>query len=570
MSDTVLQAASHNALPIGTRLDEFEIRSVIGEGGFGIVYHAFDHALEREVAIKEYMPSAMAARNATMHVSVLSQGHVETFTLGLRSFVNEARLLARFDHPSLVKVHRFWEANGTAYMVMPYYRGRTLKAMRKSLSASPSEAWLRSLVEPLLGALEALHREGVYHRDIAPDNILLCEDGPPVLLDFGAARRVISDQSQALTAILKPNFAPIEQYAETEGLRQGPWTDLYALGATLHFVITGTPPQPATARAMGSQIDRLASVARRGVSGEFLRMVDWMMAPRPEDRPQSVAALRAVLGGSAAPAQLPVPTDKQAEESAWKPTLASDSVQDTAAAELAVMEAVPTREVGRGARRTPGRRRRWSLIAGTAILAAGVATGWMLNEADHPLALAAAMPAAATPATSFTPAAASAPAAAPAPLAASEPVVASVAVAASASVVEAATVAPASLPSASAAALAAAPAVPASAIEQVASVAPAASHPTLPAPPARAKRPPKPAVAAAPKESSAESAAPSSPPIAVDVAAVTPSEQCSGRVLLAWYRCVKRACQSAPAFASRHECQRVRQIEADNARPRSQ
>lgn len=144
MSVTAPPAVSHNALPHGLRLDEFEIRSVIGEGGFGIVYHAFDHALERDVAIKEYMPSAMAARSATMHVSVLSQGHVETFALGLRSFVNEARLLARFDDPSLVKVHRFWEANGTAYMVMPLYRGRTLKALRQGLSASPSEACLRA------------------------------------------------------------------------------------------------------------------------------------------------------------------------------------------------------------------------------------------------------------------------------------------------------------------------------------------------------------------------------------------------------------------------------------------
>jgi len=566
MSETVLQAASHNALPIGTRLDEFEIRSVIGEGGFGIVYRAFDHALEREVAIKEYMPSAMAARDATMHVSVLSQGHVETFTLGLRSFVNEARLLARFDHPSLVKVHRFWEANGTAYMVMPYYRGRTLKALRKSLSATPSEAWLRGLVEPLLGALETLHREGVFHRDIAPDNILVCEDGPPVLLDFGAARRVISDQSQALTAILKPNFAPIEQYAETEGLRQGPWTDLYALGATLHFVITGTPPQPATARAMGSQLDRLASVARRGVSHEFLRMVDWMMQPRPEDRPQSVAAFRTALNSTSAPAQLPELSDKRADESAWRPTMSSDSVLDTVAAEPEVMEAVPTREGARSARHAPGRRRRWALFASAAILAAGVAAGWVLNEPDAVPAPGAALPAATTPVKGVTPA----PAAASVPMAAAVPASASVPAAAATPAVEAVAAVPAPVAAASAAEFAAAPAVIASAIETLASVAPAASLPAQPTPPTRAKRPPKPAVAAAPKGASPESAPLSSPPIAVDVAAVTPSEQCSGRVLLAWYRCVKRACQAAPAFASRHECQRVRQIEADNARPRSQ
>jgi hypothetical protein len=568
MSETVLQAVTHNALPIGSRLDEFEIRSVIGEGGFGIVYHAFDHALERDVAIKEYMPSAMAARDATMHVSVLSKGHVETFTLGLRSFVNEARLLARFDHPSLVKVHRFWEANGTAYMVMPYYRGRTLKVLRKSLGASPSETWLRGLVEPLLGALETLHREGVFHRDISPDNIMIGDDGRPVLLDFGAARRVISDQSQTLTAILKPNFAPIEQYGETEGLRQGPWTDLYALGATLHFAVTGTPPQPATARAMGSQLDRLASVARRGVSAEFLRAIDWMMAPRPEDRPQSVAALRAKLGGSTAAAPVPEAAPPKADESAWKATLASDSVQDTAAAALDFMEAVPTREVRRKAVGVSSRRVRQALLAGVAILAVGITAGWMLNEAESPVASAATPPIASAPPTVVAPApAASIPVAVATPAAEAPPAAASM------PVVEAAAPAATASAPALALALAAAPAVAASAIEQVASVAPAASYATpaaASAPQARAKRPPKPVIAAAPKEAPAEIARPTSPPIAVDVAAVTPSEQCSGRVLLAWYRCVKRACQASPSFAGRHECQRVRQIEADNARPRSQ
>jgi hypothetical protein len=565
MSDTVLQAVTHNALPIGARLDEFEIRAVIGEGGFGIVYHAFDHALERDVAIKEYMPSAMAARDATMHVSVLSQGHVETFTLGLRSFVNEARLLARFDHPSLVKVHRFWEANGTAYMVMPYYRGRTLKVLRKSLGASPSETWLRGLVEPLLGALETLHREGVFHRDISPDNIMIGDDGRPVRLDFGAARRVISDQSQTLTAILKPNFAPIEQYGETEGLRQGPWTDLYALGATLHFAVTGTPPQPATARAMGSQLDRLASVARRGVSAEFLHAIDWMMAPRPEDRPQSVAALREKLSGTPAPAPTPEPAQPTADESAWKATMAS---QDTAAAALEFMEAVPTREVRRGAGRGSSRRVRQALFAGAAILAVGIAAGWMLNAAESPVASAATLPVASVPPAVIAPApAASLPVAVAMPAADAPPAAASMPLAEAAVPMSSASAPAVSL------ALAAAPAVAASAVEPVASVAPtvapaAATAASVPQP--RPKRPPKPAEAAVAKNVWPESAGPTSPPIAVDVAAVTPSDQCSGRVLLAWYRCVKRACQAAPQFASRHECQRVRQIEADNARPRTQ
>jgi serine/threonine protein kinase len=215
-----------NPLPVGTRVNEFEIVSLIGVGGFGIVYRVFDHSLGREVALKEYMPQSLAARGASSQVQVLSEQHIETFEAGRRSFVNEARLLAMFDHPSLVKVYRFWEANGTAYMVMPLYRGRTLKDALKAMPAPPDEAWLVRLLAPLLDAVETIHEAQVCHRDIAPDNIMLLAEDRPLLLDFGAARRVVSE---ALTVILKPGYAPIEQYADEADLKQGPWTDVYAL-----------------------------------------------------------------------------------------------------------------------------------------------------------------------------------------------------------------------------------------------------------------------------------------------------------------------------------------------------
>jgi hypothetical protein len=252
------------------------------------------------VAIKEYMPASLVGRTATMAVSLRSAGDAEVFALGLRSFVNEARLLARFDHPSLIKVHRFFEANGTAYMAMPVLHGRTLKQLR--LAPQPGEppldeTRLRGLLEPLLGALEKLHEAGVFHRDIAPDNIVVEPDGRPVLLDFGAARRVIGDHTQTLTAILKPAYAPVEQYAEAGSVKQGPWTDLYALGATLHHLLLGRPPEPATARALSDDAPPLATRAIGGCSEAFLRTVDWMLAPRPADRPQSVAALREALDG---------------------------------------------------------------------------------------------------------------------------------------------------------------------------------------------------------------------------------------------------------------------------------
>ena len=289
----------HDALPAGTRFGEFEIKRVVGVGGFGIVYLAHDHSLEREVALKEYMPASLAARGQGPQITVRSSSFAETYAIGLRSFVNEARLLARFDHPSLVKVYRFWEDNATAYMVMPFLQGTTLRDTRRAMPHPPDEAWIRSVITPLLSALELLHREGVYHRDIAPDNILLPDDGPPVLLDFGAARRVISDRTQSLTAILKPSYAPIEQYAEMTQLRQGPWTDLYALGAVVHYLLFGAPPAPATARAVQDEGDGVEHRIVPGVSPRFLEAVSWMLSIRPNHRPQSGEQLRAVLDGHA-------------------------------------------------------------------------------------------------------------------------------------------------------------------------------------------------------------------------------------------------------------------------------
>ena len=296
--------ADHVALAPGTHLDDFEIVRVLGAGGFGIVYLAIDHVLQRQVAIKEYMPSTLAGRGDGAALVMRSPDLGETFALGLESFFNEARLLACFDHPSLVKVYRCWKAHGTAYMAMQYYPGVTLKQARPGMAAAPDEAWLRAFVEPLLDVLELLHAEGVFHRDIAPDNILLLPDGRPVLLDFGSARRVIGDATQSLTAVLKPNFAPIEQYADVAGMRQGPWTDIYALGATVHFVLTGDAPAPAVLRAVRDALPALAApggAAFAGVPDRFLAVIDWCLALAPEDRPQSVAAVWQALDGRVVP-----------------------------------------------------------------------------------------------------------------------------------------------------------------------------------------------------------------------------------------------------------------------------
>ena len=212
-----------NALPAGMRLAEFELLSVVGEGGFGIVYRAWDHSLKRQVAVKEYMPSSLAQRVGGMQVSVRSEKYKETFDAGKDSFVKEARMLAQFDHPALVKVFRFWEANGSAYMVMPFYEGITLRDELRQRGTPPDEATLLGWLGPVADALAIIHAEYWYHRDIAPDNVLLLAGSRrPVLLDFGAARRVIGDMTQALTVILKPGYAPVEQYAEIPGMKQGP------------------------------------------------------------------------------------------------------------------------------------------------------------------------------------------------------------------------------------------------------------------------------------------------------------------------------------------------------------
>jgi hypothetical protein len=315
-------AGSSNVLPTGARLGEFEIAGVLGEGGFGIVYRAIDHSLKREVALKEYMPAALASRLPDFSVTIKSEQHRPTFEVGLKSFINEARLLAQFDHPALVKVFRFWAANGTAYMAMPLYEGGTLKQALRARGAPPDEAWLRKLLVPLLDALELLHRADCLHRDISPDNILLVggdrADPKPLLLDFGAARRVIGEQTQALTVILKPGFAPIEQYDEIPGMKQGPWTDLYALAAVVHFALTGRAPAPSVGRLVQDGHEPLAETARGRYGEAFLTAIDRALAPRPADRPQSVAEFRRSLSAAAQPANIARATDVPAPDRAPK------------------------------------------------------------------------------------------------------------------------------------------------------------------------------------------------------------------------------------------------------------
>jgi serine/threonine protein kinase len=219
------------ALPVGTRLESYEIRAVLGVGGFGITYRAYDHQLECDRAVKEYLPAMFAVREPDgTTVTPKSGDDAESYEYGLRRFLDEARTLARFHEPNIVRVLRFIEAHHTAYFVMDYEEGEPLH-VRLKRECRLGEADIRDIVVPILRSLRVVHAEKFLHRDIKPANIYLRRDGSPVLLDFGSARRALEEHGRSLTGMVTPGYAPIEQYLANE--RQGPWTELYALGSTL-------------------------------------------------------------------------------------------------------------------------------------------------------------------------------------------------------------------------------------------------------------------------------------------------------------------------------------------------
>ncbi len=327
-------------LPRGHVLQEFVVEQVLGMGGYSVVYLAQDTKLQRKVAVKEYLPGTLAARGPNGDVAPRLPRFAESYDKGLQSFINEARLLGSFDHASLVKVYRFWASNGTAYMAMPYYNGINLKKWLVDLGAPPSEKWLRALAEPLMQALAVLHGANTLHRDVAPDNVLMLydrakgnylEQAPrPVLLDFGAARRVAAEATQNLTAILKSGYSPVEQYANEGpggGMLQGPWTDVYALCAVLYAAATGKAPPPAIARVVRDDMVPARTACKGRYSPAFLAALDAGLAVRPEQRPQSMAELQdwfkrpdppAAPAKGAADLELPLETPAPPEPGWWQ------------------------------------------------------------------------------------------------------------------------------------------------------------------------------------------------------------------------------------------------------------
>jgi tRNA A-37 threonylcarbamoyl transferase component Bud32 len=289
-------------LPVDTVLDgSYRIVRVVGSGGFGITYEAMDIKLQAKIAIKEYYPYDFGHRDvATMRVTPKSERHKETFDWGRANFLLEARTLARFEHPSIVRVSRVYEANSTAYMIMRFEQGQSFENWLRELDRPPNQDELDAIVAPLLDALEVMHAENFLHRDIAPDNIIVRADGTPVLLDFGSARRAVAERSRVLTGIVKAGYSPNEQYASDSRL-QGPWSDIYALGGTLYRAVTGRIPEEATLRVTDDRTPAAASIAKGKYRPGFLAAIDASLKVRPADRPQSVAKLRPMLFKPAPP-----------------------------------------------------------------------------------------------------------------------------------------------------------------------------------------------------------------------------------------------------------------------------
>lgn len=300
-----------DALSPGTVVGEFEIRRVLGYGGFGIVYEAYEAMLDRRVALKEFFLRGYSRRDGSTVTPLHTEEAKEMFESGVNRFVREARLLSMLNERtrsdgSLVAVYRVFQANGTAFMAMKLYEGGTLKQWVKDDPARVTEAWLVRVLIRLLDALDGLHSlpgENLVHRDVSPDNIILQPDGTPVLLDFGATRKANDAQT---SLIFKPGYSPIEQY--TDSLPQGPWTDLYALCGVAYFAVSGESPMPAIDRHAGVNFRSATQLGAGRFSPAFLALIDHGMAVLPDKRFRSCAELRAALARLASGADLTMPT----------------------------------------------------------------------------------------------------------------------------------------------------------------------------------------------------------------------------------------------------------------------
>lgn len=295
-----------SALPIGSDLLDFRIQSILGVGGFGITYLAQDLLLQKNVAIKEYFPSGQVMRAVDGSVTVNASHVAEEYRAGLDRFLQEARTLAGFTHPNIVRVNRFFTANGTGYMVMDYEEGRSLKQLVEQRSAALSEDEIRQIMAPLLEGIEKVHDAGFLHRDIKPENVFVRDDGTPVLIDFGSARRAVAATGRSLTALVSPGYAPFEQYT-TDG-DQGPWSDIYALAGVMYYMVTRTVPPDALTRIKSDSVSEGLADARTRYRPALISAIEYGLAQDESRRPQHIAEWRLSLFGfnTAPPARLSI------------------------------------------------------------------------------------------------------------------------------------------------------------------------------------------------------------------------------------------------------------------------
>jgi len=285
-------------LPDGYQLQNYRIASVLSSGGFSIVYLAYDEN-DQPVAIKEYLPSQLALRHEGDALPSISEENLATFRYGMKCFFEEGRSLARLSHPNVVRVLNFFRANETVYLVMRYERGRTLQEHILARRGAIKESFIRHMFTLLLNGLREVHSNKLLHLDIKPANIYVRNDGTPVLIDFGAARQTLVDEGPRLNPMYTPGFAPPEQYKNRELL--GPWSDCYAVGASIYACLAAVAPQPADQRVEKDRYVSATKLKKGRYSRQLLETVDWCLALDHMKRPQSVFALQKVLMGEKDP-----------------------------------------------------------------------------------------------------------------------------------------------------------------------------------------------------------------------------------------------------------------------------
>ena len=323
-----------NSLQPDYKLHWYTIERILGQGGFGITYLAYDYNLDRRVAIKEYLPMELAVREGDFSVYPASESQDERYRWGLERFITEARTLAKFKHPNIVRVLSVFEENNTAYMVMEYEHGESMQDLL-SRRGTLEEQEIIKIILPIMGGLELVHKTGFIHRDIKPANIFLREDESPVLLDFGSARQALGEKTKSLTSIVSPGYAPFEQYYSKSD-RQGPWTDIYGLGATMYRAISGRAPMDAIDRSeaiLKAERDIFVPAHELGqgrYSQRFLQAIDHAIKFSEKDRPQSIRDwLEEFAVPGEAPESAPAPVTGSAASTATRTRFAATDDEAT-------------------------------------------------------------------------------------------------------------------------------------------------------------------------------------------------------------------------------------------------